>query len=66
MEETNTFEYKGYIGTIELSTVDNVFFGKVIGLNGLVSYEGDGISTLRASFESAVDDYLEMCEAKRY
>lgn len=64
MTGTNVMEYKGYIGTVEYSADDNILFGKVIGINGLVSYEGDSISTLRGDFESAVDDYLETCREK--
>lgn len=58
----NVMEYKGYTGTVEFSAENNVLFGKVTGINGLVSYEGESVSELREDFESAVDDYLEMCE----
>ena len=54
-------EYKDYLGTVEYSSSDKVLYGKVIGINGLVSYEGDSIESLQADFEEAVDDYLEMC-----
>ncbi|WP_303837380.1 type II toxin-antitoxin system HicB family antitoxin [Ruminococcus flavefaciens] len=64
MTGSNVLEYKGYIGTVEFSAADNILFGKVIGINGLVSYEGNSISTLRKDFEAAVDNYLEMCEEK--
>lgn len=64
MTDSNVMEHKGYIGTVEFSAEDNILFGKVIGINGLVSYEGDSISSLREDFEAAVDDYLEMCEEK--
>lgn len=64
MTGTNVMEYKGYIGTVEFSAESNILFGKVIGINGLVSYEGDSIRSLREDFEAAVDDYLEMCAEK--
>ena len=64
MTSSNVMEYKGYIGTVEFSAKDNILFGKVIGINGLVSYEGDSILSLREDFEAAVDDYLETCEEK--
>lgn len=57
----NIMEYKGYTGTVEFSAENNILFGKVIGINGLVSYEGESVSELRRDFEEAVDDYLEMC-----
>ena len=46
---------------MEYSASDNLLFGKVIGVNSLISYEGDSISSLRQSFAESVDDYLETC-----
>ena len=60
----NVLEYKGYYGTVEYSATDNILFGKVLGINGLVSFEGDNILSLKKDFEGAVDDYLEMCNQK--
>lgn len=60
----NAMEYKGYFGTVEYSESDNILFGKVIGIDSLVSYEGHSIDELRNDFESAVDDYFELCEEK--
>ena len=53
--------YKDYSGTVEYSTSDNVLFGKVLGIKGLISYEGDNVHALRKDFESAIDDYLAEC-----
>ena len=36
----NTMEYKNYIGSVEFSEADGVFFGKVQGIRSLISYEG--------------------------
>ena len=64
MTNANVMEYKGYTGTVEFSAEDNILFGKVIGINGLVSYKGESVAQLREDFEAAVDDYLEMCAEK--
>lgn len=64
MKKDNVLEYKGYTGTVEFSAEDNILFGKVIGIDGLISYEGESVSSLKEDFEAAVDDYLEMCEEK--
>ena len=37
---SNTMEYKGYLGSVEFSEADGVFFGKVLGIRALLSYEG--------------------------
>jgi len=57
----NLLEYKGYYGTVEFSATDNVLHGEVIGIIGLISYEGNCIQSLKKDFEGAVDYYLEMC-----
>jgi len=58
---SNLLEHRGYFGTVEFSATDKVLFGRVIGINGLISYEGESVQNLKLDFESAVDDYLEMC-----
>ena len=55
-------EYKGYVGSIEFSERDGVFFGKVQGIRSLISYEGTNASELIADFHGAVDDYLAFCK----
>ncbi len=54
-------EYKGYTGTIQYSSDDGILFGKVLGIRGLVSYEGTTGKELEQDFKLAVDDYLEAC-----
>ena len=58
----NTMEYKGYIGSVEFSEDDGVFFGKVQGIRSLISYEGTNASELVSDFHGAVDDYLALCK----
>ena len=60
----NTLTYKGYVGSIEFSEADSVFFGKVLGIRSLISYEGESAAELIKDFHSAVDDYLKECEAE--
>ena len=60
----NTIEYKGYIGSVEFSEEDALFFGKVLGIRALVSYEGENAHDLVEDFHGAVDDYIAMCEAE--
>ena len=60
----NTMEYKGYVGSIEFSEPDGVFFGKVQGIRSLISYEGTNAKELVEDFHGAVDDYLSLCEAE--
>ncbi|MCC8196462.1 MAG: type II toxin-antitoxin system HicB family antitoxin [Ruminococcus sp.] len=59
---SNTMKYKDYVGSVEFSESDGVFFGKVMGIRALVSYEGETAKDLVEDFRGAVDDYLALCE----
>ena len=61
---SNVIEYKGYIGSVEFSEQDIIFFGKILGIQALVSYEGASAKELLTDFRSAIDDYLELCSAE--
>ena len=58
----NTMEYKGYVGSVEFSEEDGLFYGKVQGIRSLLSYEGTNASELVEDFHGAVDEYLTACE----
>ena len=36
----NTIQYKGYIGSVEFSEDDAIFYGKVLGIHSLI-YRGN-------------------------
>ena len=58
----NTLRYKGFIGSVNFSEEDSVFFGKIEGINGMVNFEGQSVQELTEAFHEAVDDYLAYCE----
>ena len=58
----NTLTYKNYIGTVNFSEDDGVFFGKVVGITDSISFEGDSVESLTEDFHSAVDEYLDFCK----
>ena len=57
----NTIAYKGYVGSVELSEEDGIFFGRVMDIRSLISYEGENAMELINDFHGAVDDYLAAC-----
>lgn len=57
----NIMQYKDYIGSVEFSEEDNLFYGKVMGIRSLVSYEGRSAKELVKDFHASVDDYLALC-----
>jgi predicted HicB family RNase H-like nuclease len=56
-------EYKGYLGSVEVSVEDGVLHGKLLFVNDLVTYQATDVPGLQREFEAAVDDYLETCAA---
>nr|WP_296959015.1 type II toxin-antitoxin system HicB family antitoxin [uncultured Mediterraneibacter sp.] len=58
----NIMEYKGYLGSVEFSEEDELFFGRVLGIRSLISYEADNAKELISDFHNSVDEYLNMCE----
>lgn len=59
----NTMQYKGYVGSVEFSESDELFYGKVQGIRSLISYEGTNATELVSDFHNAIDDYLDMCKS---
>ncbi|MBC8005391.1 MAG: hypothetical protein H7X84_07940 [Verrucomicrobia bacterium] len=50
--------YKGFIGSVQFSAVDNVFFGKIEGITDLVTFEGQTLKDLEEGFQLMVDLHL--------
>jgi predicted HicB family RNase H-like nuclease len=59
----NVLEYKGYTGSVEFSSEDKVFFGKLTGIRDVITFEGETVKKLTKAFQEAVNEYLEMCKA---
>jgi len=55
-------KFKNFFGSVHFSAEDEVFYGKIEGVNDLITFEGNSVSTLKKAFEEAVDDYIEICE----
>ena len=52
--------YRGFTGSIEYSKEDHLYYGKVLGIKDLVSYEGTSKSELFLDFRGAVNDYIRI------
>ncbi len=55
-------DYQGYTGSIEYSQQDQLFFGKILGIKSLISYEGSTGPELEEDFKTSIDDYIEDCK----
>ncbi|EMM81390.1 HicB family protein [Leptospira interrogans str. 2006001854] len=55
-------EYKGFLGSVHFNADDEVFFGKIEGIEDLVSFEGESVKELKKAFQESVNDYLALCK----
>lgn len=58
----NYLEYKGYRARVEFDYESHVLFGKIDGIQDLVTFESDSAKNIELEFQNAVDDYLAYCE----
>ena len=52
-------EYKGYIGSIEYSREDNLFYGRLLGIKDFVNYSASNDVELMLEYHVAVDSYID-------
>ncbi|HHU37631.1 MAG TPA: type II toxin-antitoxin system HicB family antitoxin [Treponema sp.] len=55
-------QYKDYIGSVHFNADDEVFFGKIEGIEDLVSFEGSSVDELKKAFIDSVEDYIVLCK----
>ncbi|WP_438268445.1 type II toxin-antitoxin system HicB family antitoxin [Mariluticola halotolerans] len=53
--------YQGYQASVEFDAEDDIFVGRVLGINDVVGFHADDVKTLKQAFAEAVDDYLATC-----
>jgi predicted HicB family RNase H-like nuclease len=58
----DVLRYKDYIASVHFSAEDEVFYGKVLGVDDLISFEGASVKELKKSFKEAVEDYIRTCK----
>lgn len=57
----NMMTYKGYKASISFDEKDDIFFGRLLGINDVIGFHADTVTDLKAAFHEAVDDYVETC-----
>jgi predicted HicB family RNase H-like nuclease len=58
----NVLRYKGFLGSIEISILDNCIHGKLLFIEDLITYEAESPAQIENEFKEAVDDYIETCK----
>ena len=54
-------QYKDFIGSVNFSANDQIYYGKIEGISDLVTFEGNTVQTLTQDFHQAVEDYIKDC-----
>lgn len=55
----NLLVYKGFSARVEFNARDNVFSGRISGIEDLVPFHGESVSELKEAFLEAVTDSLD-------
>jgi predicted HicB family RNase H-like nuclease len=59
-----SLKYKDFVGTGDYSVVNRILYGKIEGIDGLVTFEAENLKDLQKAFEESVDDYIAFCSEK--
>lgn len=59
MNMKNLLKYKGFIGSVNFSAEDRAFYGKVEGINDLVTFEGTTVDELEEAFKYMIEKHIQ-------
>lgn len=54
--------YQDFIGSVHFNAEDKVFYGKIEGVDDLVTFEGKTVDEIVEAFHEAVEDYIVLCK----
>lgn len=54
-------EYKNYVARVDFDADGKVFFGRVLNVRDVLTFEGTTVKNLEKAFRDTVDDYLDWC-----
>jgi len=57
--------YKGFIGSVHFSTDDRIFYGKIEGIDDLITFEGSSVDELENGFKYMVEEHIKDCEIEQ-
>ena len=60
----NAMTHKGYAARVEYDPRDEIFVGRVLGIEDRITFHGATVATLRREFRAAIDHYLADCAAR--
>ena len=60
----DVLNYKGFNGSVHFAAEDGVFYGKIEGINDLITFEGESVKELTDAFHYMVDEHIKDCETE--
>lgn len=60
----NVLSHKGYFARVDFDADDELFVGRIAGINDVVGFHSDSAGGLKTAFREAIEDYLETCRAE--
>src|SRR5947209_2232248 len=57
----NVMRYKDHTARVEFDAEDELFTGRLAGINDIVGFHGATVDELKSAFREAVDDYIAHC-----
>ena len=57
----SAISYRGYLAHVEFDAADEIFVGRLAGINDVIGFYADTVEGLKAAFHEAVEDYIETC-----
>lgn len=56
--------YKGYTGHVEFDDQSGTFYGEVLDLKDVITFQGKSVEEIEQAFCDSIDDYLEFCRER--
>lgn len=57
--------YKGYVGVFEFDEKENLFFGRVVDSEDLITFQGSTLENTKFAFQDAINEHIRWCETYR-
>ena len=61
-DNPSIMKYKGYSAFVRYSPEDECFVGHVLGIDDVVTFEGDSVADMRRELKASVEIYFADCE----
>lgn len=58
----NKLSHKGFIGSVNFNPDDRILYGKIEGINDLVTFEGTTVGGLEEAFKYMVEKHIQDCD----